>query len=196
MSNILFAADFAAKAHSGQRRKNRTQDPYINHPLEVAALLAAEDIDLNVREDVLIAALLHDTTEDTPTTRADIVERFGERVANMVAECSDDKSLPKVERKKLQIAHASNVSIGAAYIKLADKLSNMQSLKTDPPAAWTPSIVRGYVVWSYAVVQALKISLGKYNAPVKILAALDRVFEEFGVKEHDADALQVYYEEM
>lgn len=196
MANILFAADFAAKAHNGQRRKNRTQDPYINHPIEVAALISAEDFDLNIREDILIAALLHDTIEDTTTTYNDIKERFGERVANMVAECSDDKKLPKVQRKKLQIEHAANVSIGAALVKLADKLSNLSALKTDPPTEWTESIIRGYVVWSYAVVQALKISVGKHNAPVHILAALDRIFESFGVMEHDAEALQGYYDEL
>jgi guanosine-3',5'-bis(diphosphate) 3'-pyrophosphohydrolase len=195
MMNILIATNFAATAHSGQRRKNIAKDPYINHPIEVAALLAVEDI--GVDKDVLVAALLHDTIEDTSVTRDDIVERFGARVAAIVAECSDDKSLPKVERKKVQIEHAAQVSYSAALVKLADKLSNLSSLKMDPPAKWTESIVRGYVVWSYAVVQALRSVVEKNGVKhLKILDLLDVVFASFGVKEQNADALQAYYDEL
>ena len=105
------AAYFAAIAHRAQKRKGPLAPPYIEHPLEVASLLAAEG---GITDpEVLAAGVLHDTVEDTATTPADLVAAFGDRVASLVAEVTDDKSLPKEERKAAQVAHARALSSGA-----------------------------------------------------------------------------------
>lgn len=152
--SLLDAIEFAAIKHKKQRRKNKDQDPYIIHPIGVANLISkvGQVNDVNV----LIAAVLHDTVEDTKTTFEEIEQKFNTKIANIVREVTDDKKLDKVERKKLQIIHASNVSYEAKLVKLADKLHNMTSLLTDPPAAWSWEIIQGYFVWSKFVVDALK----------------------------------------
>ncbi len=86
------------------KTKGADGEPYINHPLEVANLLA--NVGKIEDYDVLIAAVLHDTIEDTDTTEEEIAEMFGETVCGYVAEVTDDKSLPKARRKELQIEHA------------------------------------------------------------------------------------------
>jgi len=133
MNRILQAVHFAAVKHTAQRRKNADATPYINHPIEVADHLA--NIGGVTDEDILIAALLHDTIEDTETTRDEIAALFGERVADLVAECTDDKSLDKAERKRLQIIHALEKSPGAKVIKIADKTCNLRSILVDPRRA-------------------------------------------------------------
>lgn len=139
--------------HRAQRRKNRDASPYINHPLEVAHYLATiggvED------EEILIAALLHDTIEDTETTREEIAEKFGERVAGLVMECTDDKNLPKLERKRLQIVNAPKKSDGAKQIKICDKMANLTSILADPPANWTTKRKREYFEWAQQVFSGL-----------------------------------------
>src|SRR5580692_5876723 len=96
VQQIVAAARFAAERHAGHRRKGRTAEPYVNHLLEVAELLArtAGALDTNL----IVAALLHDTIEDVGVTREELAERFGEDVAALVAEVTDDKSLPKDTR--------------------------------------------------------------------------------------------------
>src|SRR5262249_43597128 len=130
VTRLLQAIDFAAQKHSGQRRKSADAAPYINHPLRVARLLAevggVED------EEVLIAAVLHDTLEDTPTPPDELEAAFGPAVRRLVQEVTDDKSLPKAERKRLQVAHAPGLSPGAALIKLADKIANVHDLAHAP----------------------------------------------------------------
>src|SRR5262245_10796875 len=111
MNRLLRAARFAAEKHSGPRRKNAPATTYIHHPIEVAEILA--NVGGVTDEDILIAALLHDTIEDTDATREEIVREFGEKVAALVSECTDDKSLEKAERKRLQIVNAPHKSPGA-----------------------------------------------------------------------------------
>jgi guanosine-3',5'-bis(diphosphate) 3'-pyrophosphohydrolase len=148
LAKLTHAIHFAAVAHRKQTRKNAAKTPYINHPIEVMALLA----EIGVTDiDVLCAAVLHDTVEDQPVTRAQLVEEFGEEVASIVMECTDDKSEPKVLRKQHQIEHARVVSRGAKLIKCADKCSNLRSTLTDPPATWSKDYADGYFVWAYAV---------------------------------------------
>ncbi len=153
MNRLLHAAHFAAEKHTAQRRKNTAGTPYINHPLEVAHHLATvgevED------EDILIAAVLHDTIEDTATTRDEIAATFGERVAALVMECTDDKSLEKPERKRLQIVNAPNKSAGAKQIKLADKTCNLRSILVDPPAGWSRERQHDYFRWAGQVIAGL-----------------------------------------
>ena len=127
--------------------------PYINHPIEVALHLSAvgqvED------EDILIAALFHDTIEDTDTSREEITGEFGERVAFLVTECTDDKSLPKSERKRLQIENAPKKSPEAKMIKIADKTCNLRSILSDPPNDWPLNRQIEYFEWAEKVVAGL-----------------------------------------
>ena len=148
------AADYAARQHIAQRRKGERAEPYVNHLIEVAALLA----EATAGEDVvlLMGGLLHDTLEDTDSTYEDLEQRFGPEVAALVAEVTDDKSLPKEERKRLQIAKTPGKSRRAKLLKLADKTSNLRSLMQSPPVGWTEARLRDYVVWAEAVVRSCR----------------------------------------
>ncbi|XP_059801916.1 guanosine-3',5'-bis(diphosphate) 3'-pyrophosphohydrolase MESH1 [Hypanus sabinus] len=151
---ILDAADFAARKHRKQRRKDPEQTPYINHPLGVSRILSHE---AGVTDVVILqAALLHDTVEDTDTTLEEIEEQFGEKVRSIVAEVTDDKSLPKAARKKLQIQHAPHCSREAKLVKLADKLYNLRDLKRCTPKGWTEERVEEYFTWASKVVAGLR----------------------------------------
>jgi len=151
---LLEAASFAARRHTGQRRKGSNEEPYINHPLEVANLLAnVGDVD---DIDVLIAAILHDTVEDTVTTPDEITERFGDKVRGYVLEVTDDKSLPKQRRKDLQVEHAPHLSPGAKLIKLGDKISNIVDVTNSPPKDWDLQRRAEYVDWGERVVAGLR----------------------------------------
>jgi guanosine-3',5'-bis(diphosphate) 3'-pyrophosphohydrolase len=154
LSKFLQAASFAAKKHSGQTRKGANAEPYINHPLEVANLLAnvgkVEDFD------VLIAAVLHDTVEDCGVKKEELTELFGERVSAMVLEVTDDRTLPKAERKQLQIEHSPHLSPGAKTIKLGDKISNITDILNSPPADWDLQRKQEYVKWGENVVAGLR----------------------------------------
>ena len=154
LQKLLHAASFAARKHSDQRRKGSDAEPYINHPLEVANLLA--DIG-NVEDvDILAAAILHDTVEDTECTAADLTAKFGARVAGLVLEVTDDKSLSKAERKRLQVEHAPHLSPDAKLIKLADKISNVRDITNSPPAGWSPERRSEYIDWAEAVVAGIR----------------------------------------
>lgn len=153
-AKLLEAARFAAKKHTGQMRKGADVEPYINHPLEVASLLAnlgkVEDYD------VLIAAILHDTVEDTDTTKKQIEEMFGEDVASIVMEVTDDKSLPKAERKQKQVEHAPKLSDGAKQLKMCDKISNIRDVMENPPAGWSKERRLEYIEWGEKVMKGLR----------------------------------------
>lgn len=151
---ILDAAAFAADRHRDQRRKGAEGAPYVNHVIAVARALAAEG---GIRDaEVLAAALLHDTVEDTGTSTAELAARFGPRVAGLVAEVTDDKTLPKPERKRRQVADAAAKSEGARSIKLADKLCNLRDILAAPPAAWPAARRAAYFDWAAEVVAGLR----------------------------------------
>jgi GTP diphosphokinase / guanosine-3',5'-bis(diphosphate) 3'-diphosphatase len=154
LPKFLKAISFAAKKHKLQKRKGADEEPYVNHVLEVANLLAnvgkVEDFD------VLIAAVLHDTVEDTDTTEAEISEHFGRNVGKMVLEVTDDKSLPKARRKELQIEHSPHLSNGAKLIKLGDKISNIRDVTENPPNDWSAQRRAEYVEWGEKVVNGLR----------------------------------------
>lgn len=150
-SRLLTAAVFAARKHRDQRRKNALQSPYINHPLEVASLLA--DVGGVTDVELLIAALLHDTVEDTETTLAEIETSFGSSVRDLVAEVTDDKSLPKQRRKDLQVQSAPHKSDRAKQLKIADKTSNIRDLDAENPEGWDLERKEQYIRWGQAVVQ-------------------------------------------
>ena len=147
---LLRAVRFAAHKHRDQRRKGRHASPYINHPIEVAELLSrvGEVDDLPV----LLAAILHDTVEDTETEPEDIEQAFGTEVRNLVAEVTDDKGLEKHERKRLQVEHAPHLSDGAKLIKIADKICNVRDIAHSPPREWSAKRCSEYLDWASRVV--------------------------------------------
>jgi len=150
LSGLLDALDFAAWRHRDQRRKGLESSPYINHPIRVARLLA--DPGGVSAPQVLMAAVLHDTIEDTETTAAEIESRFGPVVRRLVEEVTDDRSLPKEVRKQWQIEHAPLLSDEAKQIKIADKISNVRDVVLAPPRDWSAARRRAYLDWAEAVV--------------------------------------------
>lgn len=152
-TQLLDAIAFAAEKHRNQRRKDADASPYINHPIALAHLLATTGgIDDIV---VLRAAVLHDTIEDTETTFDELAERFGVQVAQVVAEVTDDKALPKERRKELQVEHAAHKSREAALVKLADKTCNLRDVVATPPTEWSIERRRDYFDWAKRVVDGL-----------------------------------------
>jgi (p)ppGpp synthase/HD superfamily hydrolase len=153
VETILRAASFAAEKHASQRRKGETAEPYVNHLLEVAHLVstALAQPDANL----IVAALLHDVVEDASVTGQQLGELFGPDVASLVAEVTDDKSLPQAERKRLQVLNAPRKTPRAQYIKLADKISNLRALSHSLPVGWTDQRRREYFEWAKQVVDGL-----------------------------------------
>ena len=152
---LLDAMMFAAERHKNQRRKDAEALPYINHPIALAHLLATtggiDDIE------VLQAAILHDTIEDTETTEQELRQRFGDTVTDIVVEVTDDKSLPKQRRKELQVENAPHKSRGAALVKLADKTCNLRDMAAAPPADWPMFRRQEYFDWAKQVVDGLPL---------------------------------------
>ena len=166
---LLFKAlAFAAHKHRDQRRKDAEASPYINHPIALAEVLAGEGGVSDV--EVLAAALLHDTIEDTATTADELRAQFGGRIAAMVEEVTDDQKLPKVERKRLQIEHAAGLSPGAKLVKLADKICNLRDVAERPPAKWELERRREYFEWAKRVIDGLR------GAHAKLEAAFDAAY--------------------
>ncbi len=146
------ALDFAARRHVHQRRKGEAAEPYINHLAEVTALVA--DATGGKDADVLLAALLHDSIEDVGVTRAEIEALFGEGVAALVSEVTDDTTIPKAARKRKQVEKAAKSSSRAKLIKWADKTSNLRSIAQSPPPDWSETRKREYFAWAREVVEA------------------------------------------
>jgi GTP diphosphokinase / guanosine-3',5'-bis(diphosphate) 3'-diphosphatase len=151
---VVKAANFAAFKHRNQRRKDADASPYINHPIALAMVLSNEAG--IVDPIVLCAALLHDTVEDTETTLEELQKTFGKTIASTVMEVTDDKKLPKKERKRLQIVHARTASRRARLVKLADKICNLRDIASSPPAKWNLRRKRKYFDWAKQVIDALR----------------------------------------
>ena len=161
-TRVVQALHYAAEQHRHQRRKDAEASPYINHPIALLHILAVEagieDID------VLVAAVLHDVIEDcsgphqmyVEERRREIRGLFGEAVLALVEAVSDDRSLPKDERKQAQLAHAAHLPHGAKLIKLADKTANLRDLADAPPADWSRERLDQYVAWASQVVDAVR----------------------------------------
>jgi guanosine-3',5'-bis(diphosphate) 3'-pyrophosphohydrolase len=162
---LFYALAFAADKHRAQRRKDKEASPYINHPIALADVLANEGgVDDFV---ALAAAVLHDTIEDTETSYEELRQRFGKEVADVVLEVTDDKSLPKAERKKRQEMHAPHLSRRAKLVKLADKICNLRDIITNPPADWPLERKQEYYEWAKRVIDGLR---GAH-------AGLERIFD-------------------
>lgn len=156
-ARVLRAATFAARVHATHKRKGASAEPYVNHVLEVAAILAAH----GAPEEAILAGLLHDTVEDSdkdpePITHERLVTEFGELVAGVVAEATDDKTLPKEVRKALQVKHASKKTDAAKMLKLADKISNLRAIAASPPAGWDHARRLEYIGWAGRVAAGLR----------------------------------------
>ncbi len=198
LSMLFTAFVFASDKHRDQRRKDSSATPYINHPISVANHLVQAGV---TDVAVLVGALLHDTIEDTQTTDDEIRQEFGGQICNIVMDCSDDKSLDKVMRKKLQISHACEISDRSKLVKLSDKLDNCQGLMTNPPKKWTSEEIYGYAVWAYCCCRHLYLdstsNVEHYHVSQKLKARLDDVFQHWQIldlSEYDLELqLNTYY---
>jgi guanosine-3',5'-bis(diphosphate) 3'-pyrophosphohydrolase len=152
---LLTAVDFAADKHKFQRRKGQNEMiPYINHPLQIARLIAEHYGTQNT--DLLVAAILHDIIEDTETTPEEIEEKFGSHVKDIVLEVSDDKNLNKADRKRLQVENSPRISGEGKIIKLADKICNVKDITAFPPKGWDNERIIEYIRWSRSVINGVK----------------------------------------
>jgi guanosine-3',5'-bis(diphosphate) 3'-pyrophosphohydrolase len=153
LSLLFKALSFSAEKHTKQRRKDIDKTPYINHPISLANILAQRWV---IDENVLCAAILHDTIEDTETTVDELQEHFGEKITSIVLEVTDDKSLEKSVRKQKQVEHAASISHEAKLVKLADKIANITDIINTPPADWSTDRKKEYFDWAKAVVDNLR----------------------------------------
>lgn len=159
-ARVIEAIEFAAQRHLGQFRKGKGHSPYINHPIQVAALL------VRFREHdaaLLKAAVLHDVIEDTAKTKAEIQalnqtieEKFGREVLEVIQEVSDDKQLPFRERKRLQVKNTPGLSREAKKIKIADKTCNISDMMKDPPTQWSAERKLEYLHWAEQVISGAR----------------------------------------
>ena len=167
---IARALSFAAKKHRDQRRKDVEASPYINHPISLFDQLV--NVGGIADSETLCAALLHDTIEDTETTHDELTLEFGEVIGGIVAEVTDDKTLPKDERKRRQIEHAPHLSTRARAVKLADKTCNLRDVAESPPSFWTDQRRRDYFDWAKQVIDGCR---GEWP---QLEAAFDREYEK------------------
>lgn len=162
MATLFRALSFAADKHRDQRRKDDRGSPYINHPIAVARVLCEEAGVTDAA--VLCAALLHDTVEDTDTSSEELDAQFGAEIGGIVMEVTDDKRLPKAERKRLQIEHAAGISHSAKLIKLADKICNLRDVVDAPPISWELKRRQAYFDWARDVVDRVRGAHGGLEA--------------------------------
>ncbi len=166
LSRLLAASTFAAQKHRDQRRKDAEVSPYINHPLAVATVLA----DVGGVTDIILltAALLHDTVEDTDTSPDEITALFGNDVSDLVGEVTDDKSLPKEQRKCLQVERAPHKSDRAKQLGIADKICNLRDINGVSPVSWDSLRKRQYLDWAVRVIDGCR----------GVNPGLDRLFDQ------------------
>ncbi|PUB85913.1 MAG: phosphohydrolase [gamma proteobacterium symbiont of Ctena orbiculata] len=170
LRQLIKTLAFATQKHRHQRRKDIEASPYINHPITLVDILVNEG---NITDpDTLIAALLHDTIEDTDATVEEIETEFGKAIADIVMEVTDDETLSKLERKALQIKHAPALSYKAKLVKLADKIANLRDIDRSPPAGWTLQRSQAYFDWAKEVIDGLR---GTHET---LEAIFDRAYEK------------------
>ena len=157
MSDVLLLARafaFAAEHHAGQTRKGEAAVPYVNHVADVARRVAEATGGSDAR--LVAAALLHDIVEDTRATEEDIRVGFGDDVADLVMEVTDDESLPEDARRQAQVDHAPHLSGRAKRLKLADKASNLTEIVESPPRGWSAERKHDYAGWAERVLAGLR----------------------------------------
>jgi guanosine-3',5'-bis(diphosphate) 3'-pyrophosphohydrolase len=160
------AAALAARRHAGQQRKGRDEEPYVNHLAEVANILAAACDGADA--ELVAAGWLHDAIEDTDTAADELAERFGHRIADLVVEVTDDMTLPKSERRAVQVIAAPGKSAGAKQIKIADKISNIRARIFFEPDLEQQLELMEYLGWAEQVVAGCR----------GVNAKLDALFDE------------------
>ncbi|MGL6228606.1 MAG: HD domain-containing protein [Culicoidibacterales bacterium] len=138
------AIEFARLKHLNQYRKSSGRPNYISHLFNVLERLQK----ISDNQNLHCAGMLHDTIEDTDTTDAELRSLFGDEIADLVLELTDDKSLEKHVRKQIQIDSASAKSELACYICIADKLDNCTSVVFDPPHDWDIERRKQYMDWA------------------------------------------------
>jgi GTP diphosphokinase / guanosine-3',5'-bis(diphosphate) 3'-diphosphatase len=154
LDKLLEAVIFATRKHQGQVRKDLRQSPYVTHPVSVARIIwQIADVE---ETNTLLAAVLHDTIEDTDTTADEVRELFGDEVLSIILEVTDNKGLAKLERKRMQIVHAPDLSQPAKIIKLADKLINCQDILHHPPLDWSLERRQNYIQWAADVIARIR----------------------------------------
>jgi GTP diphosphokinase / guanosine-3',5'-bis(diphosphate) 3'-diphosphatase len=181
-TSIIFKAlEFAADRHRGQFRKGNDNTPYINHPIQVAGLLAnyAGETD----PVLLSGAILHDVIEDTVSSEEErdalikqIAGIFGNDILALTLEVTDDKTLDKQERKRLQVVNASHKSNRAKKLKIADKIMNLRDLTNNPPSDWSVDRILAYFDWAEKVVEGLR------GVNDKLDSLFDEVLEKGRIK--------------
>ena len=154
LSLLVRALAFAAGKHRDQRRKDPEASPYINHPIALADVLVNEAGVTDV--EVIAAALLHDTMEDTETTAEELDQAFGSRIRSIVEEVTDDQTMKKQDRKRMQIVHAPHLSNQARLVKLSDKICNLRDIVVCPPQGWNLQRRQAYFDWSKKVIDGLR----------------------------------------
>lgn len=166
LNELIKAIAFAAAKHRDQRRKDVCASPYINHPIQLVDVLTNEAgiTDINVLE----AAILHDTIEDTQTTSEELEQHFGQHICQIVLEVSDDGNLCRSDRKQAQISNAAELSDEARLVKLADKICNLRDVADNPPAGWDVQRRQEYFDWCLAVINGLR----------GVHQELERIFDE------------------
>jgi GTP diphosphokinase / guanosine-3',5'-bis(diphosphate) 3'-diphosphatase len=166
---IFSALEFAATKHQFQKRKGAAGIPYINHPIEVAALLNKKISNPSV--DLLIAAILHDVIEDTDAKKEDIQNKFGKKVLGIVLEVTDDMRLPSIKRKALQIQHAKDLSYEARCIKIADKTCNIRDILFTR-IKWSRKRKIKYIRWAIHVVNEIR------DTHPELIEEFDRIIKQ------------------
>jgi guanosine-3',5'-bis(diphosphate) 3'-pyrophosphohydrolase len=176
IQTIARAADHAARRHTHQRRKGEAAEPYFNHLAHVATLLADAGADANL----VAAGYLHDTIEDQEVTHAELAEAFSLDVADLVAQVTDDKRLPKDRRKRLQVEHAPHLPPRVQMLKMADKISNLSALLASPPKDWPVERCIDYFEWAREVVDGCRVAHAGLAAAFDQLYARRNELERFG----------------
>jgi len=176
MQLLLKSVDFAARAHRDQRRKGPAEEPYINHPIEVSRLIV--ECEPHTDETILCAAILHDVIEDCGATRDEIAACFNDAIADIVLEVSDDKALPRDDRKAKQVENAPNLTPGAKLVRLADKVANVGAMLTDTPIGWDEKQILAYVDWAEAVIAPCREVSDGLSARFDAIARDVRAFHE------------------
>ncbi len=145
---LTLAAHFAAQKHKSQKRKGASGEPYINHPIAVAELLARH----NAPIEVIAAAYLHDTVEDTETSFDELENMFGSVICDIVREVTDEHGIATLERKRRQVESAPRATPPAKMLKIADKCMNLRDILYNPPETWTVERKIAYFHWARDVV--------------------------------------------
>jgi len=159
---LIAALDYAAQEHRDQRRKGAEQAPYINHPIALLRILAVE---AGITDpEVLTTAVLHDVIEDCSgrdqefigLRREEIGAGFGAEILALVEAVTDDKALPKAQRKQAQVSHAGDLPPKARLVKLADKIANVRDIARCPPQQWDAQRITEYFDWAERVVDRMR----------------------------------------